>query len=142
MGCRAAYHCRPPCRKLDLCHSRAGGEALEAVSTAATEAAKQAATGAWLAEFESGDPPRVAAPGLPHGLFGAWQQVDGTEETGNGLATQASGAISDDYVHATGPKANFRRLQAKAAPDKQRMTVMASAAPNAVLQSSQDGSSQ
>ena len=59
------------------------------MSTAATEAAQEAATGAWLAEFESGALPRVAAPGLPHGLFGAWQQPDGTEDGAGGLPTQA-----------------------------------------------------
>ena len=69
---------------------RAGGEALEAMSTAATEAAKEAASGAWLAEFESGALPRVAAPGLPHGLFGAWQQSNGTEDAADGLPMQAS----------------------------------------------------
>ena len=63
------------------------------MSTAATEAAKEAATGAWLAEFESGALPRVAAPGLPHGLFGAWQQLDGAENAEGGLPTQAG--VSD-----------------------------------------------
>lgn len=42
------------------------------MSTAVTEAAEAAATGAWLVELESGAPIRTVAPGLPRGLFGAW----------------------------------------------------------------------
>lgn len=53
-----------------------GGEALEAVSTAATEAAVVASTGAWLAQLESGVPVKTAAPGLSRGLFGAWAEPD------------------------------------------------------------------
>jgi len=78
------------CRSGPMLATRAGGEALEAMSTAATEAAKEAATGAWLAEFESGALPRVAAPGLPHGLFGAWQQPDGLANGADGLPMQAT----------------------------------------------------
>lgn len=53
-----------------------GGEALEAVSTAATEAAIVASTGAWLAELESGVPVKTSAPGLSRGLFGAWAEPE------------------------------------------------------------------
>jgi len=53
-----------------------GGEALEAVSTAATEAAIVASTGAWLAQLESGVLVKTSAPGLSRGLFGAWADPD------------------------------------------------------------------
>lgn len=53
-------------------------------NTAAALAARDAASGIWLAELEggqglgrgSGQLPRVAAPGLPHGVFGAWAQPE------------------------------------------------------------------
>jgi hypothetical protein len=47
-----------------------------AADTAAALAAREAASGAWLAELESGNCPRVVTPGLPHGIFGAWAQAD------------------------------------------------------------------
>ena len=61
-----------------LCNTgaMAGGEALVAADTAAALAAREAASGAWLAELESGECPRVVAPGLPHGVFGAWAQPE------------------------------------------------------------------
>ena len=54
-----------------LCHP--GGEAVEAVSTAATKAAEEAATGSWLKQLESGSLPRITAPGLSQGWFGPWE---------------------------------------------------------------------
>ena len=69
--------------------SGSGGEALEAVSTAVREAAKEAATGAWLAEFETGAPPRTLAPGLTHGLFGAWQDAEQANGSAKENLTQA-----------------------------------------------------
>lgn len=50
-----------------------GGEAIEAVSTAASKAGEEAATGAWLRQLDSGDLPRIAAPGLGEGWSGPWQ---------------------------------------------------------------------
>jgi len=64
--------------KLDLYSS--GGEAVEAVSTAASKAAEEAATGSWLQELESGNLPRIAAPGLSHGWFGPWEEEDNTQQ--------------------------------------------------------------
>ncbi len=90
------------------------------MSTAATEAAREAATGAWLAEFESGALPRVAAPGLPHGLFGAWQQSNGTEDVAGGLPPQASfsGGIGSQLllwlnVHARGNSVHLPQSKVK-----------------------------
>ncbi len=54
-----------------LCHP--GGEAVEAVSTAASKAAEEAATGSWLKQLESGSLPRITAPGLSQGWFGPWE---------------------------------------------------------------------
>ena len=46
-----------------------------AVATnAAMAAAEEAASGAWLAELQSGRLPKALAPGMPHGVFGAWQE--------------------------------------------------------------------
>ena len=58
-----------------------GGEALEASTSAAKQAAAEASTGAWLRELEEAlaagePPPRVSAPGLPRGAFGAWAMPD------------------------------------------------------------------
>ena len=53
------------------CHL--GGEAVEAVSTAASKAAEEAATGSWLKQLESGSLPRITAPGLSQGWFGPWE---------------------------------------------------------------------
>ncbi|KAL0030068.1 hypothetical protein WJX79_004816 [Trebouxia sp. C0005] len=50
-----------------------GGEAVEAVSTAASKAAEEAATGSWLKQLESGSLPRITAPGLSQGWFGPWE---------------------------------------------------------------------
>ena len=61
--------CGNPC---NLCVS--GGEAVEAVSTAATKAAAEAATGSWLKELQSGVLPCITAPGLTQGWFGPWQE--------------------------------------------------------------------
>jgi len=52
---------------------RPGGEAVEAVSTAASKAAEEAATGSWLKQLESGSLPRITAPGLSQGWFGPWE---------------------------------------------------------------------
>ena len=49
---------------------------MEAVSTAATKAAEEAASGSWLKQLESGKLPRIAAPGLTQGWFGPWQEED------------------------------------------------------------------
>ena len=54
-----------------LCHP--GGETVEAVSTAASKAAEEAATGSWLKQLESGTLPRITAPGLSQGWFGPWE---------------------------------------------------------------------
>lgn len=43
------------------------------VSNAASSAALEASTGAWSQELRSGKLPRILAPGMPYGLFGAWQ---------------------------------------------------------------------
>ena len=61
--------------------SHLGGEALEASTSAAKQAAAEACTGAWLRELEEAlaagaPPPRVCAPGLPRGAFGAWAVPD------------------------------------------------------------------
>jgi hypothetical protein len=47
-----------------------------AADTAAALAAREAASGAWLAELEGGKMSRVVAPGLPRGIFGAWAQPE------------------------------------------------------------------
>ena len=54
----------------------AGGEAVAAANTAARAAAEEAATGAWVRELDSGAEPRIAAPGLSHGVFGAWSRME------------------------------------------------------------------
>lgn len=48
---------------------------------AAKAAAEEAATGAWLAELESGDPLqlRAVAPGMGRSLFGGWAAEAGAE---------------------------------------------------------------
>lgn len=51
-----------------------GGEAMTIATNAATNAAKEAASGAWLKELQSRHLPRVLAPGMPHGIFGPWQE--------------------------------------------------------------------
>ncbi len=43
-------------------------------SNAATAAALEAASGAWLKELQSGHLPKTLAPGMPHGVFGPWQE--------------------------------------------------------------------
>lgn len=58
---------------------------------AAAAAAEEAATGAWLAELERGDPSllKTAAPGMGRGLFGGWAEEDGlaaVDEAGRHLA--------------------------------------------------------
>lgn len=67
----------------------AGGETIEAVSTAATKAAEEAATGSWLTDLESGNLPRIAAPGLGEGWFGAWQGTP-LDRTPSGWSLQAT----------------------------------------------------
>ena len=57
-----------------------GGEAIEAVSSAASKAAEEAATGAWLTQLKSGNLPRIAAPGLTQGWFGPWEQAPEEDE--------------------------------------------------------------
>lgn len=42
-------------------------------TNAATTAAEEAVSGAWLKELQSRHLPRVLAPGMPHGIFGPWQ---------------------------------------------------------------------
>ena len=59
----------------------AGGEAIEAVSTAASKAAEEAATGTWLQELESGNLPRITAPGLTQGWFGPWESAPDEESS-------------------------------------------------------------
>lgn len=71
----------------------AGGEALVAADTAAALAAREAASGAWLAELESGECPRVVAPGLPHGVFGAWAQPELPNGTGGESHAQQYGKL-------------------------------------------------
>ncbi|KAL4444150.1 hypothetical protein ABPG75_011887 [Micractinium tetrahymenae] len=64
-----------------------GGAAWDAAGNpAAAAAAEEAATGAWLAELEAGDPAllRAAAPGMGQGLFGGWA-------LGEGAAVQEAG---------------------------------------------------
>lgn len=56
--------------------ARTGGEVLAAADTAATAAAREAESGAWLAELEADALPRISAPGLPCGLFGSWAEPD------------------------------------------------------------------
>lgn len=69
----------------------AGGEALAAADTAAMLAAREAKSGAWLAELEGGSLlPRIAAPGLPRGVFGAWAEPE--------LPVGASGELRWSWV--------------------------------------------
>lgn len=51
-----------------------GGEVLPEVSSTAAKAAEEAATGIWLREFESGARTKALAPGMSHGVFGAWAE--------------------------------------------------------------------
>ena len=60
----------------------AGGEALEAVRNAAVRAAEEAATGAWLRDFEAGRPLTNAAPGLTGLMFQAPEQLPASESAG------------------------------------------------------------
>lgn len=58
------------------------------MSTAATKAAEEAASGTWLKELESGKLPRITAPGLTQGWFGPWETAPDDEtnlekQTGN-----------------------------------------------------------
>lgn len=55
-----------------------GGEALVAADTSAIRAAREAATGVWLSDYEAGRQHQIPPPGLTHGLFGAWSN----EQTG------------------------------------------------------------
>ena len=71
------WHCSFAATKVLALRSLSGGEALEASTSAAKQAAAEASTGAWLRELEEAQaagapPPRVCAPGLPRGAFGAW----------------------------------------------------------------------
>lgn len=66
----------PWTRNPDPWPARTGGEVLAAADTAATAAAREAESGAWLAELEADALPRISAPGLPCGLFGAWAEPD------------------------------------------------------------------
>ncbi|KAL3159262.1 hypothetical protein ABBQ32_011226 [Trebouxia sp. C0010 RCD-2024] len=61
-----------------------GGEAIEAVSTAASKAAEEAATGLWLRDLESGNLPWITAPGLNQGWFGPWASAP-EEDSRDGL---------------------------------------------------------
>ncbi|KAL4421866.1 hypothetical protein ABPG77_003668 [Micractinium sp. CCAP 211/92] len=69
-----------------------GGAAWDSAGNpAAAAAAEEAATGAWLAELERGDPSllKTAAPGMGRGLFGGWAEEDGlaaVDEAGRHLA--------------------------------------------------------
>lgn len=68
-----------------------GGEAIEAVSTAASKAAEEAATGSWLQDLESGNLPRITAPGLNQGWFGPWASAleeDSREDLGSKQGVQ------------------------------------------------------
>lgn len=66
----------------------AGGEAIEAVSTAASKAAEEAATGSWLRDLATGNLPRIAAPGLAEGWFGPGQNIP-PEPTPSGQSVPA-----------------------------------------------------
>ena len=73
----------------------AGGEAVEAVSTAASKAAEEAATGSWLQQLESGTLPRIAAPGLSQGWFGPWDSAPEDESSQNLASRQGEGLHAD-----------------------------------------------
>ncbi len=51
------------------------GDASAASSSQAAIAAREACSGAWVHELESGLMSRVCAPGLSSGIFGAWAQA-------------------------------------------------------------------
>lgn len=72
--CGLPLHSSPgwPYRKSAGARLAAGGAALKPVSTAASKAAEEARTGAWLRQLESGRNAKSLAPGLEYGLFGAW----------------------------------------------------------------------
>ena len=56
------------------------GEASAASSSQTAVAAGEARSGAWLHELKSGQMPRVCAPGLGSGIFGAWAAADDEHE--------------------------------------------------------------
>lgn len=75
---------------------------MEAAATAAGRAAAQAATGAWLAEMEAAvaagaPPPRVAAPGLGRGAFGAWAALDDSQQAGVPCSHYSAGAAGNSF---------------------------------------------
>ena len=43
-------------------------------TNAAMAAAEEAASGAWFTELQTGHLSKVHAPGMPHGVFGPWQE--------------------------------------------------------------------
>ncbi len=59
---------------------------LQVTTTAATRAAEEARSGAWLAELESGRPLRALAPGMEQGVYGGWALPE--------QATDNAGSIS------------------------------------------------
>jgi antiviral helicase SKI2 len=74
-----------------------GGAAWDpAGNPAAAAAIKEAASGAWLNELESGRPEllKAVAPGMGHGMFGGWA----AEAAAAGEAVAASDAAADALV--------------------------------------------
>ena len=67
------------------------------MSTAASKAAEEAATGSWLQELESGNLPRIAAPGLTQGWFGPWVSAP-EEEVNESLASRQGAACRVSLV--------------------------------------------
>lgn len=82
--------------RLRLPHPHAGGISA-APGSVAPAAAAEAATGLWLAQLETGRLPRVAAPGLGSGMFGAWQRGD-AEVHAEQAALQAD--LASGQLHA------------------------------------------
>ncbi|KAK9802049.1 hypothetical protein WJX73_006832 [Symbiochloris irregularis] len=79
-----------------------GGDALPPVSTSASRAAEEARTGAWLRDLQGpGPPPRVLAPGLDHGIFGAWAQED-YEEAERPSTAAGDSARASQTVYGAG----------------------------------------
>ena len=65
------------------------------MSTAASKAAEEAATGSWLQELESGNLPRIAAPGLTQGWFGPWDSASEEEVS----EKQTGAECTKSFVH-------------------------------------------
>lgn len=70
------------------------------MSTAASKAAEEAATGSWLQELESGNLPRIAAPGLIQGWFGPWDSAseeEASEKQAGAECKFISGACQESH---------------------------------------------